>query len=140
MGEIREVTPENVISVLPLLQELRPHIEEKDFISIYQNARAADGYTFYGYYEGGSCVGLMGLRYLYDYVHSYHLYIDDLIVTSKRQSKGIGASLLKFAEELAREKKCSGLRLCTGVENEAGKRFYEREGWNLRAVAYKKKS
>jgi hypothetical protein len=37
------------------------------------------------------------------------------------------------------DQKCDGLRLCTGIENESGKRFYEREGWTLKAVAFKKK-
>jgi hypothetical protein len=32
---------------------------------------------------------------------------------------------------------CPRLRLCTGIQNEKGKAFYERNGWNLRAVAYK---
>ena len=30
------------------------------------------------------------------------------------------------------------LRLCTGVDNQDGKRFYERNGLELRAVAYKR--
>jgi hypothetical protein len=41
--------------------------------------------------------------------------------------------------DLAKELDCKGLRLCTGIENEQGKKFYERNGWSLRAVAYKKK-
>ncbi|MCC2678000.1 MAG: family N-acetyltransferase [Pseudobdellovibrio sp.] len=139
MNPIREIAAENVPSILPLLQELRPHITADDLKTIYEQARRADGFTFYGYYEGSRCVGLMGLRYLTDFVHKFHLYIDDLVVTKDQRSSGVGAKLLKFAEELAKEKNCSGLRLCTGIENEAGKRFYERENWNLRAIVYKKK-
>ncbi len=139
MSSIREISPENVLSIWPLLKELRPHITESDLKNIYEQARKADGFTFYGYYEGSECIGLMGLRYLTDFVHKFHLYIDDLVVTDKQRSSGVGAKLLKFAEALAKEKNCTGLRLCTGTENEAGKRFYERENWNLRAVVYKKK-
>ncbi len=139
MKNIREVQPQEVMSVYSVLKELRPHISEEQFKFIYEKARETDQFSFYGYYENESCIGLMGIRYLYDYVHQFHLYIDDLVVLPSQQSKGIGADLLKFAERLAKEKNCTGLRLCTGVENERGKSFYVREGWTARALAYKKR-
>ena len=139
MIQIREIEREEILSVLPLLKELRPQIDAKDFLFIFDKAKAADDFTFYGYYDGSECVGLMGVRFLYDYVHKFHLYIDDLVVTENKRSSGVGAELLKFAETLAKKKNCTGLRLCTGTENDSGKRFYEREHWNLRAVVYKKK-
>jgi len=111
LGLIREIPAENIHSILPLLQELRPHIGVADLNEIYGQARKADGFTFYGYYEGDSCVGLMGLRYLSDFVHKFHLYIDDLVVTKDQRSAGVGAKLLKFAEDLAKEKNCSVVRL-----------------------------
>lgn len=140
MGAIREISPDEIKSVYLVLKELRPHITEEQFVTIYNHARTADEFTFYAYFDNGQCLGLMGLRYLYDYVHQFHLYIDDLVVIPQQQSRGIGAKLLKFAENLAQEKKCTGLRLCTGVENERGKRFYERESWVSRAVVFKKRS
>ncbi len=81
----------------------------------------------------------MGYRILFDFVHDKHLYIDDLVVASSLRSQGFGKQLLDFAEVEARRLGCRGLRLCTGVENEGGKRFYERSGWAPRALAYKKK-
>lgn len=136
---IKEVAENNILGVYDVLKELRPHISQEEFIEIYNKAKKADQYTFYGYYINKECVGLMGLRYMTDYVHRYHLYIDDLVVKKDFRSQNIGSQLLQFAEDLAREKLCTGLRLCTGVDNKDGMRFYEREGWALRAVAYKKK-
>lgn len=138
-NSIREITEQDLKGVYKLMQQLRPHISEEQFIHIHRQAKKADEYTIYGYYENEKCLGLMGLRYLHDYVHQFHLYIDDLVVDENCRSKGIGARLLSFAEELARKKKCTGLRLCTGAENEPGKRFYEREKWVSRAVVFKKK-
>ncbi|MBY0554110.1 GNAT family N-acetyltransferase [bacterium] len=136
---IKEIPENEIMSVYAVLKELRPHITEEEFSEIYHHARKADDYTFYGYFVGPECVGLMGLRYINDYVHRFHLYIDDLVVSKDHRSQQIGAKLLKFAETLAQEKNCTGLRLCTGVDNKDGMRFYEREHWALRAVAYKKK-
>ena len=121
------------------MRELRPHLTEKTFLEIYHDAQKTNAYALYGYYLDSECIALLGARYMSDYVHGFHLYIDDLVTSETARSKGIGAELLKFAESLAKEKNCTGLRLCTGVDNKDGMRFYEREGWVSRAVVYKKK-
>ena len=136
---ISEVKESDITSVYEVLKELRPHISKEEFVEIYSAAKKADQYTFYAYYIKQECVGLMGVRYLHDYVHKYHLYIDDLVVKKDYRSQGVGAILLEYAEDLAKANLCTGLRLCTGIDNKEGIRFYERENWSLRAVVYKKK-
>lgn len=119
-----------------LLKELRPHLSFADFKYILNHA---DNYQMIGLEEENRLVALMGYRILHDFVHGKHIYIDDLVTASSERSKGHGAVLLKHAEEIAHEHGCKNLRLCTGIDNEAGKRFYERESWNQRAIVYKKK-
>ncbi len=136
---IREIKENEVSVIFDLLKELRTTLSKEEFTDIYFEAKKADRYTFYGYYIDQNCVGLMGLRYLYDYVHKHHLYIDDLVVNKDYRSQGIGMILLEFAEDLARANACTGLRLCTGIDNKEGIRFYERENWAARAIAFKKK-
>ena len=89
--------------------------------------------------EGNRLTGYMGGRIITDFVHGRHLYIDDLVVDREARSRGTGSLLLKEAEAWAGREGCRGLRLCTGVENEGAKRFYAREGWTARALAFKKK-
>lgn len=136
---ISEIKENEIGSVFELLRELRTTLTREDFYAIYAAAKKADQYTFYGYFINQECVGLMGLRFLQDFVHHQHLYIDDLVVKKDFRSKGVGAILLEFAEDLAKAKSCTGLRLCTGIDNKAGIRFYERENWAARALAFKKK-
>ena len=121
-----------------VMKELRPHLNFDQYRSLIQAAHRADHYQIYMAIDGDEIVGTMGVRLLYDFVHGKHLYIDDLVTTGKCRSKGIGSKLLKFSEQLAKNLGCQGLRLCTGIGNESGKRFYEREGWSLKSVAYKK--
>jgi GNAT superfamily N-acetyltransferase len=123
----------------PVMKELRTNLSFNDFLHLYEKAHQADGYEVVGFESQGRIVAVMGYRVLHDLVHGKHLYIDDLVSTETQRSKGFGAKLLAHAEKLAKEFSCKGLRLCTGIENEAGKKFYERNGWSLRAVAYKKK-
>ena len=121
-----------------LLKELRTNLSFTDFITLYKRARETDGYTLIGAFDNERMIGVMGYRILYDFIHGKHLYIDDLVVTRSQQSKGVGAKLLAYAESVAEKEDCKGLRLCTGHENERGIKFYEREGWNPRAIAFKK--
>jgi ribosomal protein S18 acetylase RimI-like enzyme len=131
-------TERELNSAFEVLKELRPHITLASFHSTYEMARVRDEYTLMGAFRNHEMVGLMGYRILFDYVHGKHLYIDDLVTIEKCRGQGIGATLLKEAELIAKKLGCTGLRLCTGIENEGGKKFYERENWEFRSVVYKK--
>jgi ribosomal protein S18 acetylase RimI-like enzyme len=123
----------------PVMKELRPHLSFGDYLSIYDESHARDGYEIVAIEEKGEIIAVMGYRFLFDYVRGKHVYIDDLVCAENARSKGLGAELLKLAEEIAAESDCKTLRLCTGVENQRGMKFYERNGWLQRAFAYTKK-
>ena len=122
-----------------VLFELRPLLSLEEFRKIYIQANKSDQYTLVGVESQDEIVAVMGFRVLYDFVHGKHLYIDDLVVTNKMRGKNVGKNLISYAEKKAHELSCSKLRLCTGIENEGAKKFYERHEWKLRAVVYKKK-
>lgn len=121
------------------MKELRTHLEVEDFVRLYKEAKLRDEYRLIAITRSDIVYGLMGCRVLYDFVHGKHLYIDDLVITKDMRSHGLGKMLLQHAVQLAKDEECQGMRLCTGVENQDGRRFYEREGWTARALAYKLK-
>lgn len=123
----------------PIMKELRPHLSYEDFLSIYTDSHKNDGYEIVAIEENNQILAIMGYRFLSDYVRGRHIYIDDLVTTERIRSRGLGAELLKFAEDLANSSGCQSLRLCTGIENERGMKFYDRQGWTKRAFAYTKK-
>lgn len=123
----------------PVLKELRPHLSFEDYISIYEQSHASDGYEIAAIEVKNQILAVMGYRFLSDFVRGKHVYVDDLVSTEKARSQGLGAELLKFAESVAEETGCKSLRLCTGIENERGVKFYDRNGWTKRAFAYAKK-
>ena len=132
-------TEEDLKKCFPVIHELRPHLNLQDYLQIYQDAHRADQYEIVYAEDQGHVVAVMGYRFLSDFVRGRHLYIDDLVTTENGRAKGFGSELLKFAEEIAKKSDCKTLRLCTGVENERGVRFYERNAWTKRAFAYTKK-
>lgn len=123
----------------PLMKELRPHLTYEDYFLIYDDSHKADGYQIVAIEENNQILAIMGYRFLSDYVRGKHVYIDDLVTKENIRSKGLGAELLKFAEDVAYKNGCKSLRLCTGIENERGVKFYEKNGWTKRAFAYTKK-
>lgn len=138
--EIRELgTPPELDKGYSVLKQLRTELSLADFLTLYKRSRVHDGYRLIGIFLEERCMGVMGVRVLYDFVHGKHLYVDDLVVIQNHRSRGYGAKLLKYAEEIVDKEKCVALRLCTGHENDKAKKFYEREGWSPRSVAYKKK-
>lgn len=123
----------------PVMKELRPHLNFSEYIEIFEQANKSDGYQIVAVEVQEQIVALMGFRFLSDFVRGRHLYIDDLVSTESARSQGLGAELLRYAEQVAFKSGCKTLRLCTGVENERGANFYERNGWTKRAFAYTKK-
>lgn len=129
----------NLERCYPIMKELRPHLSIEIFFSIYEQSHESDGYEMVAIEMDNEIIAVMGYRFLTDYVRGKHVYIDDLVSTEKVRSQGLGAELLKFAEDIARKNNCKTLRLCTGIENERGVQFYDRNGWTKRAHAYTKK-
>jgi GNAT superfamily N-acetyltransferase len=131
--------PEGLDDIFEVVKELRPHLDLNDFKRYVMLAHAADGYRVVVTEDKGQPIAMMGYRILHDLAHGSHLYIDDLVTTKAVRSSGHGTALLKFAEAECRRLGLTGLRLCTGVENKEARKFYEREGWEARSIAYKKK-
>jgi len=136
-------TSTDVEKAFPIIKELRSHLTYEEFLHLYKLAKAEHNYTLVMVLQKNSQVeipvAVFGYRIYTDFIHKRHLYIDDLVTTAEFRSKGIGAKVLNYAETLAKELHCHGMRLCTGIDNEDGKKFYEKNNWDLRAVAYKKK-
>src|SRR5437660_1493599 len=84
--------------------QLRPALAERGFTLRCPETHTRDGYTLYGLsmvirVSGDTCVGKLGIRQLVDLLHGPHLYIDDLVVAEGARANGLGAALLRFAED-----------------------------------------
>ncbi len=131
-------SPADLEIAFALLRQLRTELDWKTFLAVYELARAQSAYELRGWFEGDTCVAVLGFRVITDFVHGSHLYLDDLVVEESHRSSGLGAEILAWAEAEAATRGLAGLRLCTGIANERGIRFYEKNGWAPRALAFKK--
>lgn len=120
----------------PVISELRPRLTFNEYVELYNEAHKRDEFNLVAIEEDNIVLAVMGYRILFDFVRGKHVYIDDLVSTEAARSKGLGAELLLFAKKIAIDEKCKGLRLCTGLDNFRGIKFYEKHGWTRRAYAY----
>jgi GNAT superfamily N-acetyltransferase len=78
----------------------------------------------------GELVGVIDMEYhqrLGD--HRPQARVHDLVVTDRARGRGVGAALLRRAEELARKRGCFRMALVTAAWRDQTIAFYEREGF-----------
>jgi GNAT superfamily N-acetyltransferase len=122
--------PRLLTDMLPVLRELRPHLDEAAFTAVYAEAHP-QGLRFLAAYDGDRCVGVAGWRVLALAFAIRKLYVDDLVTTSEGRSRGVGNALLTELEARARAAGCTVLDLDSGVHRHDAHRFYFREGMHI---------
>src|SRR5687768_3556221 len=96
--EIAPDDPRLLAEVLPVLQQLRPHLDANALTAIYTEGHP-QGLRFTAAYRDGVCVGVAGWRIIATTVAVRKLYVDDLITAETARSTGVGAALLRDLEQ-----------------------------------------
>ena len=112
--------------LLPVLRELRPHLDAAGFAAVYAEGHE-QGLRYLAAYDGGRCVGVAGWRVLATTATTRKLYVDDLVTVASQRSRGVGASLLTELRRRAAERGCRVIDLDSGVQRADAHRFYLRE-------------
>lgn len=129
--------PRLVTDLLPVLVELRPHLDADGFAAIYAEGHP-QGLQFLAAYDGERCVGVAGWRILALTSAARKLYVDDLVTTAGTRSAGVGHALLTELEARARAAGCTVLDLDSGVHRQDAHRFYFRERLHVSAFHFTK--
>lgn len=118
--------PRLTADVLPVLLELRPHLDAASFASVYEEGHP-QGLRYLVAYDGPRCVGVAGWRAVATTHAIRKVYVDDLVTASDARSGGVGKALVGKLEERARAAGCTVLDLDSGVQRHDAHRFYFRE-------------
>ncbi len=112
----------------------------------YSTERAARGFQRYLESDDGDVLlaeeegELVGLASVYVDIPSIRFgtrcWLEDLVVTSRRRSTGIGARLLDEATAWARERGCTHLELDSGNARKAAHRFYIDQGMEQQSLVF----
>ncbi len=129
--------PRLVTDMLPVLQELRPHLDAATFAAVHAEGHP-QGLRFLAAYDGDRCVGVAGWRILALTFAVRKLYVDDLVTTTGTRSAGVGHALLTELEARARAAGCTVLDLDSGVHRQDAHRFYFRERMHISSFHFTK--
>lgn len=125
---IRELAPEEIPSIYPLIRQLNPSLTPALFTKRLKDMLPF-GYRAVAVFEGEKMVGVSGF-----WVHSRfwcgrHLDIDNFFVLPDYRGKRIGQKLTAWLEKKALEEKCELMVLDVYSDNFLAHRFYHREGF-----------
>ena len=117
----------------PVLKELRTHLSEEDFFSLYGEMEK-QGFQLYALEDEGEIKAVTGVQISTNFYNLRNMYVHDLVTKSTERSKGYGETLLRFIHDLARENDCSSVYLSSGLQRVDAHRFYTDK------MGYEKKS
>lgn len=134
---IRQLIQEELNMAFPIIAQLRVHLDSLQFQRLLCLQMAA-GYSLHGAIgSNGLIVGVIGLRPVCTLARGLHLHIDDLVVNAPDRGRGVGRSLLSYAEKLAICRGMGSIFLDSRPEVEA---FYQSLGYLPHSATLMRKS
>jgi GNAT superfamily N-acetyltransferase len=112
-----------ILGCFPVMQQLRTHLEQQDFLSKVRRQQL-EGYRLVYLEDDGSVRAVAGFRVVENLASVRMLYVDDLVTDSAWRSRGYGKALLNWLIEQARREQCQFLDLDSGVQRFDAHRFY----------------
>jgi GNAT superfamily N-acetyltransferase len=129
--EIKKATAiEQIQKCFHVVQQLRPHLQEKSFIEQVQR-QIGQGYQLV-YLETEEAVrAVAGYRFLEFLAWGKVLYLDDLITDLNARRKGYASALLKWVISQAKIAECAEVHLDSGPQRHDAHRLYLNHGFQL---------
>lgn len=121
---IREIVDEpGLRQVWPVMQQLRPHLSEQQFIDLVAVMRP-ESFRVAAAFDNEVCVAVTGFR-IQHYLHrGKNLYVDDLVTDTAMQGRGYGKALLDWLKHEAARQDCDNLHLDSGTQRLGAHAFY----------------
>ena len=115
---------EEMLEQLPVLQELYPSLTleayEKDLINMLPNNQ----YGQIAVFEGETCLGLTGYWIGTKLWCGKYLEIDNLIVSEKQRSTGVGKRMFEYLAAKATQENCTMMALDSYTSNFKAHKFF----------------
>ncbi len=124
---VRAQSDHDIAVCYPVIAELRPHLQEAEFVSTIRHLALRTGFQL-AYLSDGGVMAVAGYP-VSEWLHAgKYLEIEDLVTTSAARSNGYGSQLFDWLVAEAQREGCRQLRLLSGVQRTDAHRFYERKG------------
>ncbi|HET9112441.1 MAG TPA: GNAT family N-acetyltransferase [Burkholderiales bacterium] len=129
-------TETEIAACFPVMHELRPHLEENEFVSRVQRQMQNHGYTLTYLAASGRIVAVAGYRVIETLSWGRTLYVDDLATLSSARKQGYGGRLLDSLMQTARDLSCVQFHLDSGMHRHDAHRLYLNHGLQINALHF----
>lgn len=134
-----ELQPSDVYRMLPLAGILNPRTEVVVLEARLKELFTYANYQCFGWEENGKLVAMCGAWTITKLYSGKQLELDNFAVSAEYQSKGLGAKLLMEFESRCKDLGFESIELNAYVLNDAGHRFYFRNGYTIVGYHFIKK-
>lgn len=135
---VRLATIADIEFLLPVIQELRPHLSNDEIFHILPTL-FSEGYKIAFISDENQAVAMLGFRINTFLYSGKTLYIDDLATLAKHQKKGFANILFEWIKQYAKDQKCDHLSLDSGFQRRDAYRFYLNQGLFVESMHFGRK-
>ena len=141
---IRQLTAQEHLHLIPLLQALWPGQERAEWLEELENSTRDPEVVFFLAWEGEHAIGFSQVQLRHDYVEGTNSspvgYLEGLYVHPNYRQRGIARHLVTACEEWASSKGCSEFASDVELPNVDSQRMHEKLGFQEanRVVCYVK--
>ena len=136
-ARVRPVADADLPAVAGLLGELGYPATPEQLRTRLDRVAGDDDYAAYVAEVDGRVAGFLGMQRGWAYEHERpYARILSLVVDTEVRRRGVGARLVEFADEWARERGAYVLMLTTNVRREEAHLFYESMGFSRTGYRY----
>ncbi len=129
--DCRIVTTKNLEAISILGQQLNPKLTLAETKAYFLQMFTFDTYNCFGIFINDKLVGISSGWTTVRLYSGKQLEVDNVIIDSSLQSKGVGKLLFEFTEKWAKEKDYKTIELNTYVQNSRSHKFYFNLGYSI---------
>ncbi|MEY3438667.1 MAG: hypothetical protein RL265_1252 [Bacteroidota bacterium] len=127
---IRELTEKSeMLPYIGVLQELYPSLTLEAYAQNLTAMLPNNNYSQVAVFDGENCLGIAGIWIGTKLWCGKYLEIDNLIVSDKFRSKGVGKLLFDYISKKAKAENCSMMALDSYTSNFKAHKFFYNEGF-----------
>lgn len=124
MSEIKIAENDSeILSCYPVMAELRPHFQSKDFLRQVKRQMAQTGFRLV-YLDDNGVKAVGSYRIAEWLAGGKYLEIEDLVSKDGDRSKGYGGELFDWIVKFGRQQNCDQIKLVSSVKRFDAHRFY----------------
>ena len=92
-------TPQEILQAFPVMNQLRTHLTERDYLDLVTEAMEKDMYKMFAMFDQGEIVAVTGFKPMITLYYGRFVWVCDLVTDTNKRSNGYGEKLLSFVHE-----------------------------------------